>query len=268
MWSPHSSVGAAQSAFYLPIIIAAAYLIFRRHSDSRMAWICCLTFSIVRFTGGILLIEYVNHDSEAGWIIVASIFQGAGVVPLILVLVGLLRLIQALDFPKSSTMKMTIIGLRVLFFVGIILLVAGSVLLGHYQNPTDTQLGHKLAKAGYIVILLILAGEMLFASWMWLNSSQLRLDSKKLLKAMSISFPFLTVRLAYALLSVFDTNPKWSPLSGDIAPLVCMHSLMEYIVVLICVTTGYLIKPVRSNAEDDASHRSGAGKTYRAEQDV
>ena len=58
-----------------------------------------------------------------------------------------------------------------------------------------------------------------------------------------MSVPFLAVRLAYACLSVFTMNPKWSILGGDIVPLVLMHSLMEYAVVIICVGIGHLIQP-------------------------
>jgi hypothetical protein len=65
---------------------------------------------------------------------------------------------------------------------------------------------------------------------------------------MSCSIPFLAVRMTYACLSVFESNPKWSPLTGDIAPFVCMHSLMEYLVVLICVTCGHLIQPTKNSA--------------------
>jgi hypothetical protein len=36
----------------------------------------------------------------------------------------------------------------------------------------------------------------------------------------------------------------WSALSGSVAALVCMHSMMEYIVILICLGVGYIIPPV------------------------
>jgi hypothetical protein len=116
MWNSHSSVGLAQSIFYFPAIFAAALLLFRRHGSPRMPWVALYAFSIgecsyllskkkekekkrriikyfpVRFVGGILFIVYTNNSSQVGWIIVAIIFEGAGVIPLLLVLVGFIRL--------------------------------------------------------------------------------------------------------------------------------------------------------------------------------
>jgi hypothetical protein len=51
--------------------------------------------------------------------------------------------------------------------------------------------------------------------------------------------PFLVVRLAYALLTTFSAEDKWNPLTGDIAPFVVMHSLMEYCVVIVCLFIGF-----------------------------
>jgi hypothetical protein len=67
----------------------------------------------------------------------------------------------------------------------------------------------------------------------------------------------LAVRFAYALLSVFNDGASWSPLSGSIAPLAIMHSLMEYIVVVICLVTGFLLDPLELETDD------GAGKILR-----
>jgi hypothetical protein len=39
-----------------------------------------------------MFIIYTNNSSEVGWIIVALIFEGAGVIPLLITLVGFIRL--------------------------------------------------------------------------------------------------------------------------------------------------------------------------------
>jgi hypothetical protein len=58
--------------------------------------------------------------------------------------------------------------------------------------------------------------------------------------------------MAYACLSVFLSNGKWSPLDGEIAPLVLMHSMMEYVVVWISIVCGFVIQPTRlSTATED-----------------
>lgn len=81
----------------------------------------------------------------------------------------------------------------------------------------------------------------------------------QVLIAITCSIPFLAVRLVYALLSIFNDGQLWNPLSGSIAPLVVMHSLMEYIVVVICLITGYLLDPLHPVTDQ------GAGKTLLQE---
>jgi hypothetical protein len=70
-----------------------------------------------------------------------------------------------------------------------------------------------------------------------------------------MSFPFLAVRVSYACAWVFEGSDEWNPLIGSIAALVCMHSLMEYMVVLIGLFTAFSIP-------------AGRGKEWRgADQD-
>jgi len=67
----------------------------------------------------------------------------------------------------------------------------------------------------------------------------------QVLFATSISIPFLAVRIVYSCVAIFEVqNPTWSPLSGSIAALVVMHSLMEYIVVVMYLALGFLLPPI------------------------
>ena len=64
--------------------------------------------------------------------------------------------------------------------------------------------------------------------------------------------PFLVVRIAYAFLSVFDANDlhsKWNDLYGSVAAFVIMALIMEYIVVLVYLSIGFRISPVRVNKQ-------------------
>jgi hypothetical protein len=68
-----------------------------------------------------------------------------------------------------------------------------------------------------------------------------------------VSFPFLVVRLSYACAWVFQGTDEWSPIAGSIAALVCMHSLMEYTVVLIALFTAFSIPAGRGEGRTVAS---------------
>jgi len=140
--------------------------------------------------------------------------------------------------------------MRLLFLAGIALLIAGSVLIGNYNNADDVKTGLKLAKAGYIEIAFIIAIVLAFDIFFWSRLKSLSHTSRRLLMATTISIPFLVVRITYACLGVFQTGAKatrWSPLYGSIAAVVVMHSIIEYIVVVIYVSVGVFVAPIGKN---------------------
>jgi hypothetical protein len=63
--------------------------------------------------------------------------------------------------------------------------------------------------------------------------------------------------MAYACLSVFVSDQKWNPLDGKIVPLVLMHSMMEYSVVLISVVCGFLVQSTTLLEASAADHGYG-----------
>jgi uncharacterized membrane protein len=79
----------------------------------------------------------------------------------------------------NEKFRKSIVLLRIIFFVGIGLLVAGSSLIGNYKDASSVTTGAKLAKAGYLVFVFILAVLVTFAGVSWLRMSLLCPDSKK-----------------------------------------------------------------------------------------
>jgi hypothetical protein len=136
------------------------------------------TDHLVRFIGGILFIVYTYNYSKVGWIIVALIFEGVGVVPLLLALVGLVRLILALDFPKDDRLLKSIAFLQFTFLVGIALLIAGSSLIGNFEDASMLKLGLTLDKAGYLIFLSVLVVLVAGAGVLWMKRKTLCADSK------------------------------------------------------------------------------------------
>jgi hypothetical protein len=126
-----------------------------------------------------LYIVYSYNTDKVGWIIVAIVLEGAGVVPLLLVFVGLVRLVQALDFPKNDRLRRSILFLRVIFLIGVALLIAGSSLVGQYNNASSLKLGLKLAKAGYLIFVSVLAVLVAGAGVLWMKRKTLCADSNK-----------------------------------------------------------------------------------------
>jgi hypothetical protein len=63
MWTPNSSIGLAQAIFYLPVIPAAALLLFRRHESLKMPWRALFTFSIRTLQFFSVLKIYITDES-------------------------------------------------------------------------------------------------------------------------------------------------------------------------------------------------------------
>jgi uncharacterized membrane protein len=84
------------------------------------------------------------------------------------------------DFPTSEKLRKSIALLRVIFLVGIGLLVGGSSLIGNYKDQSSVKLGLHLAKAGYIVFVCVLAALLAFAGFLLAKmKGHLSVDSKK-----------------------------------------------------------------------------------------
>ncbi|KAF2100488.1 hypothetical protein NA57DRAFT_74095 [Rhizodiscina lignyota] len=254
----HSDVGIAQIAFYIPALFATCFLIFHKHGRPRMAWTSLVLFSSVRIAEGAILVVFENHPQSVGYIIAGLVFQGTGVIPLILSTIGLLRIIKFIDFPEHKRIEIQIIALRVILLVGVTLVIAGSCLQGNYNNASDVSTGTKLSKAGYILFAAIVGAIIAFDLLFWTKREGLAHNSSlRILYAISASVPFLTVRIIYSCLSVFSGNledPTWSPLFGSIAALIVMHSLMEYIVVVMYLATGFAIPLVEKNKSGPGSY--------------
>jgi hypothetical protein len=63
--------------------------------------------------------------------------------------------------------------------------------------------------------------------------------------------PFLTIRITYAMLSVFEpADTKWNNLSGSIGIFVGMCLLMEYGAMVCFIGTGFLIQRIKRTQQD------------------
>ena len=76
-------------------------------------------------------------------------------------------------FQKLSTLRFVVIFCRVLFGVGVALLVAGGCLEGQYTTPNLASIGLKLVKAGYIVVTVIFVTLLGFEAYFWANVAKL-----------------------------------------------------------------------------------------------
>jgi hypothetical protein len=147
MFNDHAKLGVATIVFYVPAVAMSAYLLFHRHQRPRMAWYFLFTFSLgdynpdkrnpghangilVRVASGVVTILYERKPADVGILIAAIILLGVGVMPLIAVTIGMLRIMYATLFIAHAFLLMkcqiglrptsprTVCILRLLFFAG------------------------------------------------------------------------------------------------------------------------------------------------------
>ncbi|GIJ90923.1 hypothetical protein Asppvi_009888 [Aspergillus pseudoviridinutans] len=264
MLTDHSKVAIAQIVFYVPAILAAAVLLFHRHGRPRQAWIILQVFCLIRVACAIVTILYENTPTSVGLYIAALILLNAGLLPLIAATIGLLRIMIVYEFKDNKTLNMPMRISRLLFIVGIVLIIAGGSLTGNYDDVDSVNTGRTLSKAGYIVVAVFMAS-LVFIQWrFWKQYNSLSRASRTVLKGMALAVPFIIVRIAWLFLSIYHPDDKrWSNLSGDIGPFVVMAALMEYIIVCIYIGTGFMIpatKGVARVAYQERELDEGAGE--------
>ncbi|GIK06695.1 hypothetical protein Aspvir_002345 [Aspergillus viridinutans] len=267
MLTDHSKVAIAQIVFYVPAIVAAAVLLFHRHGRPRQAWIILQVFCLIRVACAIVTILYENTPTSVGLYIAALILLNAGLLPLIAATIGLLRIIIVYELKNNKTLNMPMSISRLLFIVGIALIIAGGSLTGNYTDADSVKTGRTLTKAAYIVVAVFMAGLVLIQWYFWRQCASLSRASRTVLKSMALAIPFIIVRIAWLFLSIYHPDDKrWSNLGGDIGPFVVMAALMEYIIVCIYIGTGFMIPATKGVTRDgdqelEQAERAGEGSS-------
>lgn len=141
-------------------------------------------------------ILYEGRPDDVGLLIAAIILLGVGVMPLIAVTIGMLRIMYdklpcwtrtladgmryrlATDFDEDRLRFKAVVFARFLFLTGVVLLVVGGVYVGQYKDPSSVMLGSKLVRAGYIVVVVLLAYLISFQALLWSQKAHLSHSSR------------------------------------------------------------------------------------------
>jgi hypothetical protein len=112
MLGEHAALGVAQTIFYVPVVVAAIWLMARNWAfHPRMAWWPMVPFSLsawpgpskemlkltnhqVRLAGGPLVIALQNDKTNIGLYVAALVLLNVGAIPLIVALSGFVRIMS------------------------------------------------------------------------------------------------------------------------------------------------------------------------------
>ena len=139
------------------------------------------------------------------------------------------------------------VALRLAFIGAVALLGAGGG-LGSSGDASMRHTGRMLTLAGYIVFaaeLGVLTGMQVFYM---LRKDTLLPSGHKVLLGTLLASPFIAVRTVYGILEVVTGatySAKWNPVFGSAVIFAFMGLVMEYIVLVIYIFTGFSIPPKR-----------------------
>ncbi|KLP05063.1 Uncharacterized protein LW94_14140 [Fusarium fujikuroi] len=243
MINPHTSVGIAQVVFYALVLPVAVFVLVRNWKHGlRLASYPLVTFSLARFAGGILTILRQSNPTSIGLIIATTVLLNVGLIPLMISMVGFIRLIMkaSLDENKRAFVLLKII--RLAFIAAIVLLCVAGAFSG-----TDIHLSRHLTQAGYVTLAAVIG--LMTVELLHLYTQRHRVAP--FIELTLVSIPTLVLRTVYGLLCAFTVNNMttiWNSLVGSAVAFALMCLLAEYITLLIFLYLG--IRHWRSVRED------------------
>ncbi|PPQ64729.1 hypothetical protein CVT26_002673 [Gymnopilus dilepis] len=238
-------LAAAEIAFYAPIAVLTLILVFRYAFRRDAGWFFLFIFSISHIAEGALIVagESITPPNPVLFN-AAYIIDYSALAALLLSTLGFIGM--AGQHTYSENPRVAII-LRIIGIIGLAALglcIAGGV-LGGEANANHT-LATTLRRAGVCVYAGIYV--MLFGVHVgtWTYRWHLRSYRRHLLAGITFAFPFLGVRLAYAVIAVFsssdllgrDLSPnqtlaKLNPITGNWILYLVLSLIMEYVVTVL-----------------------------------
>ncbi|KAK2598012.1 hypothetical protein QQS21_005849 [Conoideocrella luteorostrata] len=258
MLNPHTSLGIAQTVFYLPMVPLAIWLMIRNGKiRPRMAWWPLIPFTMMRLAGGPVIIaleSMKNADGsfETGLLIAAIILLNVGVIPLIVADLGLTRVILLDNFGDGPFTHRINVALR-LTFVGAVGLLGAGGGIGSQDDAGPRHTGHLLTLIGYIVFAVELMVLTLMQIYYYTRKANLLHSGHQVLRGALLASPFIAVRTVYGIIEAAhsqDVATIWNPVYGSpetssIVLFVFMALVVEYVALIIYLWSGFAIPPER-----------------------
>ncbi|KAF4338222.1 hypothetical protein FBEOM_7887 [Fusarium beomiforme] len=237
MINSHTSVGIAQVVFYALILPIAIFVLVRNWKHGlRLASYPMVTFSLARLAGGILTIIRQSNPTSIGLIIATTVLLNVGLIPLIISMVGFIRLIlkSSLDDNKRASILLRVI--RFAFIAAIVLLCVAGALSGSKIHTS-----RHLTQAGYITLAAVIALMTVELLHLYTQRHRIARERHIFIQLTIASVPTLAIRMVYGLLytyTVDNVSTIWNPLIGSAVAFGLMCLLAEYVTLLIFVYLG------------------------------
>jgi hypothetical protein len=140
--------------------------------------------------------------------------------------------------PRSNIRTSLLRFLHFPLITAVVLCIVGGVGLTS-TNVNQINLGKKLIKAGIIVFLLTFVYMVILALLILRSARKHQTPDRRLLHAVLLALPLLSIRFIYSLIADFGNTKEFSLVSGSPVAQFFMATLMEWIITIMYIFAGF-----------------------------
>lgn len=244
----YDNIAIAEVAIYAFILIGALILC-KNHGFGRNAgWFYLVILSLARLIGSSLLLATVNDPSNKSLYVGWLTLNGIGLGPLILTLLGLLsRCFDSMNRKGHVVVKPIYQRLiQMLMMVAIVLLAVGGSTSTYTLTAGAPRIQYSTESKVGIILMIAVTVLLVFQTVLaFLNQGYISQGEHRLLIAITVSLPFVIVRLAYTCLIILSGHKQtvWMYLGAGI--------IMEIMVAIICEAVGFTLDKVPEPSQQE-----------------
>ncbi|KAJ9130085.1 hypothetical protein NKR23_g12355 [Pleurostoma richardsiae] len=258
--SYRTGITILQFIYFVPAGALALLLCFRQGwKSAASSWRFIVTLALLRVAGDIAYFITLSHPTLGAYVTV-MICDLMGLAPLTLTCVGLLgRVNEASKILPPRFFNL----LSITSLVGLIVGVVGAILAvddstgASYSVNGEIQAALALFIAVFAMTLYCFILQCAATARSPARRSALGHETR-ILAAVGASIPFLLVRLVYAAIADYGSDPAFNFFGGNVTINLCMGVLVEIIVTTICLTAGFLVPPPADQVKQTCSRDASA----------
>ncbi|KAI0639026.1 hypothetical protein C8Q77DRAFT_1034073, partial [Trametes polyzona] len=200
-------ISIAVIVIYIPILITGVVLSLRHGFARKEGWIYLVILSLIRLIGSITHILSEGNPTNTTLFTITSILEAAGTSPLLLATLGFLQTTAQYGIDKSPIMQTGHRLAGVVSLVGLILAIVGGTTLGDAKSQSSLNTGNTLRHVGAILFVVAYIAAGLLTFYCWNHKKMIMKYRKRLLTGITITLPFLAVRILEGVLNAFAPFP-------------------------------------------------------------
>ncbi|KAI1608904.1 hypothetical protein EDD37DRAFT_129717 [Exophiala viscosa] len=236
-------LGIIELVFFFPALLAATLVVYKHGAGKQLGWRFLAMICLFRVIGGICAIIWA-HTSSSGALIAYEVNDSFGLSAIIYTALGLLHRVE--DGMGGRGLPFTVF--RVLAMpglAGLILSVVGATnVIGNSSDSSSFSSGMAELKAAVILFLTVYVADICITAYAFFNITHVQDGEHRLIYAVTVTLPFMAVRMIYSLLCVFlnehNIFSTWSTSALPILVHGMMGVMMEAIIVVIFTVAGFM----------------------------